>query len=232
MEKILVPYHVAIIPDGNRRWARERNLPTFEGHRRGFDNMLNVGKKARERGVKIFTLWAFSTENWKRTVEEVGYLMKLYEQVIDAQIKTALKDEIRIVHLGRKDRIPFSLRKKIMQAEEETAHFDKYFFVVGLDYGGRDEVVRAIMKASHAKKSLSRFDEKEMNSYLDTSVLPHPEPDLIIRTSGEERLSGFMMWQAAYSEYIFTKKYCPDFYPKDFELCLDEYERRKRRFGK
>ena len=227
-----VPSHVAIIPDGNRRWARERNLPTFEGHRRGFDNMLNVGKKAREMGVKVFTLWAFSTENWKRAVDEVGYLMNLYEQAIDVQLKTALKDKTRIVHLGRKERLPFTLRRKIIRAEEETAKFDSHYFAVGLDYGGRDELMRAMQKAEEDTKSLKALKEEDMFRYLDTSPLPYPEPDLIIRTSGEERMSGFMLWQSAYSEFIFTRKHCPDFFSKDFEACLQEYERRQRRFGK
>lgn len=232
MEKQIVPDHVAIIADGNRRWARERNLPTLEGHRRGFDNMLTIGKKAREMGVKIFTVWVFSTENWSRAEAEVKYLMQLGEQVINAQLKIALRDKTRIVHIGRKDRIPLSLRKKIREAEEQTRLFDTHYFVIALDYGGRDEVVRAMKAAASAKKSYQAIREEDITAHLDTNVLPRPEPDLIIRTSGEERTSGFMIWQGAYSEYIFSKKRCPEFTVSDFEKSLEEYARRKRRFGK
>ncbi|MFA5135790.1 MAG: polyprenyl diphosphate synthase [Patescibacteria group bacterium] len=225
-------FHVALIPDGNRRWARERNLPTFEGHRRGFDNIIKISSRARDLGIKIFTLWAFSTENWKRTKEEVGYLMKLYEQTIDVKLKQALQERTRIVHLGRKDRMPETLRKKIANAEEKTQNFDSYFFVVALDYGGRDEIVRAVQKMQGARSDTSQIQENDIDHYLDTKSLPHPNPDLIIRTSGENRVSGFMLWQSAYAEYMFVKKHCPDFLADDFEECVKEFEKRNRRFGK
>jgi undecaprenyl diphosphate synthase len=219
------PHHVAIIPDGNRRWARERNLPTFEGHRKGFETLVEIARESRDLGVKVFTVWGFSTENWKRTDEEVSYLMGLYSRMIDEYLKEALKDEIRIVHLGRKDRLDKKLLKKIKDAEEKTKDFGKYYLCVGIDYGGRDEILRAI-------KQSSIDSESDMDKALDTSVLPYPNPDLVIRTGGEKRLSGFLLWQSQYAELMFVDKYLPDFSPDDFKACINDYSQRNRRYGK
>jgi undecaprenyl diphosphate synthase len=234
-----IPTHVAIIPDGNRRWAKEQGLPTFEGHRRGFNVLIEIGKKARELGIKILTFWAFSTENWWRSKEEVNYLMKLYEKAIDKNLKEAFKDKVRIIHIGRKDRIPKTLKEKIANAEEKTKKFNKYYLVIALDYGGRDEVLRAAQKvqssylpAGTAKFKVQSLTDNIFESFLDTKDLPKPEVDLLIRTSGEQRTSGFMMWQAAYAEHIFVKKYLPNFTPTDFEDCIKEYSKRQRRFGR
>lgn len=225
MEEVIIPKHIAIIADGNRRWAKERKLPTFEGHRKGFENIKALSKKAKQLGVKVITFWVFSTENWKRAEEEVGYLMKLAERVIDTQIKEAIEEETRIVHIGRKDRLPALLRKKIENAEEKTRDFSHYYFVIALDYGGHDEIERAIKKMKDVKT-------EKIEDYLDTHTLPYPNPDLIIRTSGEERLSGFMTWQSAYSEYFFSELYFPDFGPDALENAIVKYGERKRRFGK
>jgi undecaprenyl diphosphate synthase len=226
-----LPKHIAIIPDGNRRWAKEKGLPTFEGHKKGFNQAIEIGKKARELGIKVLTLWAFSSENWKRTKEEISYLMDLYYQMIEINIQDALKEKIRIIHLGRKDRISNKLRLKIMEAEEKTKNFDKYYLAIALDYGGRDEIIRTINKINQSKTSIKNFSEEKINQFLDTKDLPYPSPDLVIRTSGEIRTSGFMIWQAAYSEWIFYPKYFPDFTPFDLEKCIEEYKKRKRRFG-
>jgi len=226
-----LPKHIAIIPDGNRRWAKEKGLPTFEGHKKGFNQAIEIGKKARELGIKVLTLWAFSSENWKRTKEEISYLMDLYYQMIEINIQDALKEKIRIIHLGRKDRISNKLRLKIMEAEEKTKNFDKYYLAIALDYGGRDEIIRTINKINQSKISIKNFSEEKINQFLDTKDLPYPSPDLVIRTSGEIRTSGFMIWQAAYSEWIFYPKYFPDFTPFDLEKCIEEYKKRKRRFG-
>ena len=225
MEDPKIPNHIAIIADGNRRWAKEKGLPTFEGHRRGFENIKDLSKKAKQLGIRIITFWVFSTENWKRTQDEVGYLMDLAARVIDIQIKEAIQEETRIVHIGRKDRLPETLRIKIKNAEDITKQYSKYFFVMALDYGGHDEIMRAIqnMKDVHSEK---------IDDYLDTHILPCPNPDLIIRTSGETRLSGFMTWQSAYSEYYFSQLYFPDFGPDALEKAILEYGERKRRFGK
>jgi undecaprenyl diphosphate synthase len=230
--KIKPPNHIAIIPDGNRRWARKRGLSVFEGHRRGFERGTEIVKKAREMNIKILTFWAFSTENWNRSKEEVNDLMKLYQIMIEKNLKQALKEKSRIIHLGRKDRIDGDLRKKIINAEEKTKNFNKYYFCLALDYGGRDEVVRAIKKISDAKNSKLNIDEETFNQFLDTKILPHPNVDLVIRTSGEQRSSGFMIWQTTYSEYIFYEKYFPDFSAEDLEKCIKEYQKRRRRFGK
>lgn len=221
-----IPKHVAIIPDGNRRWAKARNFPTFEGHRRGFNVLSKIAKKARDIGIKVFTVWAFSTENWNRSEKEVNYLMDIYERWIDENLKTAIKDKIRIIHLGRKDRIRKSLLKKLSDAENKTKKFNKSYLCLAVDYGGRDEIVRAIKKIKN-----NSLKENEFNNFLDTKSLPYPNPDLIIRTSGQFRTSGFMTWQSAYSEYIVIEKHLPDFKVIDFMNCIETYKKRNRRFG-
>jgi undecaprenyl diphosphate synthase len=222
--------HIAIIPDGNRRWAKEKGLPTFEGHRRGFDVALDLAKKIRQMGVSILTLWAFSTENWKRTTEEVSYLMGLYEILVDKCLKEAIEDKVRVIHLGRKDRLPKTLLAKIEDAENRTKIFDKYFLNIALDYGGRDEVERAIKKIPIINGQLST--EGDISKFLDTGDQPFPEPEIIIRTSGELRTSGFMIWQSIYSEWFFMDKYFPDLNEEDIKKTIEEYNSRKRRFGK
>lgn len=229
MEQKNIPIHVAIIPDGNRRWARERNFPTLEGHRRGFDRAYELVTKARDMGIRIVTFWAFSTENWKRTTEEIGYLMQLYELMIEKHLKDARKNNTRILHLGRKDRLPARLLKKITEAEEITKNNDKHFLCIGIDYGGEDEILRAV------EKMIKQSDEKTHDtlfSCLDTAALPQQYVDLMIRTSGELRTSGFLPLQSLYTEFVFSEKMFPDFSPDDFEKAINEYGERKRRFGK
>jgi len=225
-----IPNHVAIIPDGNRRWAKEHGLPSFEGHRKGFDVAVKIGKKIRSLGVHTMTMWAFSTENWNRSKEEVAYLMKMYETFIERNLKQALKEKIRIIHLGRKDRISKKLLEKIQDSEEKTKNFKNYILNIALDYGGQDEVIRGIKKIS--RQNINNLTIEQFNNYLDTANQPYPNPDLIIRTSGEQRTSGLMIWQAAYAEYIFLQKHFPDVNDKDIENAIEEYSRRQRRFGK
>lgn len=227
-----IPKHIAIIPDGNRRWARERGLPTFYGHKKGFDQSIELSRKSRELGIKVLTFWAFSTENWQRSRKEVNYLMQLYSQMIDKNLKIAQEEKIRIIHLGRKDRISKDLTEKISQAEKKTINFKKYYLTIALDYGGKDEIIRAIERSKNQKSKIKNLNEENFNQFLDTKDLPYPNPDLVIRTSGEVRTSGFMIWQTAYSEWIFYPKYFPDFTSKDLEKCLIEYSNRQRRFGK
>ena len=230
MDKL--PKHVAIIPDGNRRWAKEKGLPTLEGHKKGYQQAIEIGRRARRMGIKVLTLWAFSTENWERAKDEVGYLMNIFDFIIDQYLKEALKEKIRIIHLGRKDRINESLRNKIVNAEEKTKNFNKYYLAIALDYGGRDEILRATEQISNFKLKIKNLSEEKFDCYLDTRDLPYPNPDLIIRPGGENRLSGFMLWQSQYSELVFIKKYFPDFTPDDFETCVKEYLDRQRRFGR
>ncbi|MEK7451004.1 MAG: polyprenyl diphosphate synthase [Patescibacteria group bacterium] len=232
MTNLTLPNHVAIIPDGNRRWAKEHNLPSFEGHRRGFNVAIKVAKKIRAMGVNTLTIWAFSTENWNRTPKEVDYLMKMYGIFMDKNLEEALKEKIRIIHLGRKDRIPKSLLKKIQDSEEKTKNFQNYVLNIALDYGGRDEIIRTIRQMANGKWQMANLTEDNFGQFLDTAGQPYPNPDLIIRTSGEERTSGLMIWQAAYAEYVFFDKHFPDLNDKDIETALEEYSKRQRRFGK
>ncbi len=227
-----IPNHIAIIPDGNRRWARERGLPTFEGHRRGFEAAQKIVKHARKAGIHTLTLWAFSSENWTRTKEEVGYLMRLYTRMTDKFLKEAVEDEVRIIHLGRKDRIPGFLLKKVENAQAQTKKFDRNILNIALDYGGRDEILRAVSKIYDVGSKIDEFNEKKIEMFLDTAGQPYPNPDLIIRTSGEMRTSGLMIWQAAYAELYFLKKHFPELTEQDIDEALAEFAKRQRRFGK
>lgn len=237
-----IPNHIVIIPDGNRRWAKSKGLPSFEGHRKGFETANADIRKARELGIHTLTLWGFSTENWNRSKEEIDYLMKLFETNIENNLEEAKKSEARIYHLGRKDRLPKPLLEKIAKAEEETKNFEKHVLNIGLDYGGHDEILRAIKKAMEdgtTAESLSEVTGKlkdkypyyGFKKYLDTKDQPYPYPDLIIRTSGEQRLSGFMSWQMAYAELYFAEVHMPDFGPEELVKALEDYSSRNRRFG-
>jgi len=229
MEQKNTPFHIAIIPDGNRRWARERNLPTLEGHRRGFDVANELIHTGHKLGVSIMTIWAFSTENWRRTTDEVGYLMRLYERMIERNLKEAHQEQTRIIHLGRKDRLADSLLKKILKAEEETTPYTKHYLCVGIDYGGEDEILRAIQKESQKP---GEWTHEKLFRSLDTAALPQQQIDLIIRTSGEQRTSGFMPLQSTYSEYHFSTLLFPDFSSDEFTKVIEGYSSRNRRFGK
>jgi undecaprenyl diphosphate synthase len=226
-----IPHHIAIIPDGNRRWSRARGLPTLEGHRRGFNTAVNISRYIRKLGVSTLTIWAFSTENWKRTKEEVGYLMRLYAEMTDKYLKEAIKDKVKIIHLGRKDRIPSFLLNKIESAEEKTKDNNKHILNIALDYGGHDEVIRALNRINSERRTNNQLTEVEFEKYLDTAGQPYPNPDLVIRTSGETRTSGLMIWQAAYAELFFIQKHFPDLTEKDIDTAIDEFRNRQRRFG-
>ncbi len=229
MSENILPNHIAIIPDGNRRWAKERNLPTLEGHRRGAETSIKLSRKARQLGIPVLTFWAFSTENWSRAKDEVAGLFGLHH-MMKIYVKEAIQDNVRISHLGRKDRLPKDLLKSIEDAEEKTKNNDKYFLNIALDYGGQDEIIRAIHKLTH--EELANLTPETFESNLDTAHLPYPNPDIIIRTSGEHRTSGFMPWQSAYSEYLFLDKYFPDMNEDDIEKAVEDFSNRKRRFGK
>jgi undecaprenyl diphosphate synthase len=224
-----IPYHVAIIPDGNRRWAKSHFLPVVEGHRRGFERAKELTREARKIGIKILTLWAFSTENWNRNKEEIGHLMGIYEKWIDEYLDEAISDKIRIVHIGRKDRIQKSLLERIISAEKKTASFKENTLIFALDYGGRDEICRALKKMSLEGVDFLSISTDLISKYLDTAGFK--DPDLIIRTSGEERTSGFLLWQSEYAEYIFVNKHFPDFSTQDLVDCVEQFKDRKRRFG-
>lgn len=218
--------HIAIIPDGNRRWAKEKGLPTFEGHRRGAENFERLLNTTRDLGIGYFTSWAFSTENWKRTEEENKYLFDLARNFIKRYTKKFLSEKVRFVHLGRKDRIPTDVVEALDDMEKKTAHFTGFTTCIGMDYGGHDELLRALDKIT---KSGLPITPENIEKNLDTKGMP--APDLIIRTSGEQRLSGFMSWQSEYSEFVFPKTYFPDFGPEELKKAVEDFENRDRRFG-
>jgi|SRR3989344_1307748 len=227
-----LPNHVAIISDGNRRWAKEKGKLPIEGHRAGAFALKKIITGLQKSGVHTITIWIFSTENWKRVSDQVAGLLGLFEKFADDYYKDAVESETRIIHLGRKDRLPKSLHDKIEKIEADTAQFTGKILNVALDYGGRDEMVRAINKIIASDERPQAITETDLAGQLDTGGQPYPEPDMIIRTGGEMRLSGFMIWQGAYSEYFFLDKYLPDVDDEDISQLLKEYEERKRRFGK
>lgn len=229
MPEIKLPHHIAIIPDGNRRWAKEHNLPLFEGHRRGAQTTISLARKVRQLGIPVLTFWAFSTENWSREKDEVKSIFGLHH-ILKEYVKEAMKDNVRIVHLGRKDRIPQDLLNAITDAEEKTKNNKDYYLNIALDYGGHDEILRAIQKLTH--EELANLTPEIFASNLDTGILPYPNPDIVIRTGGEMRTSGFMPWQSSYTEYFFVDKYFPDLSQEDIEQVVQEFGNRQRRFGK
>lgn len=226
-----VPNHVAIIPDGNRRWARARNLHTLKGHKAGFEAAVKVAKAARSLGIHTATLWGFSTENWDRTAEEIAYLMKLYHKLLDDYVKDAHKDRVKIVHLGRKNRLPKSLLNKIADAEEQTKNYKKYIANIGLDYGGQDDILRAVKKIIDDGIKSEDVNSELFTKYCDLHDQPYPFVDLMIRTSGEQRTSGFLLWESAYTEYHWENDHFPDFSPEKLRDAVLDYSRRRRRFG-
>ncbi len=224
------PRHVAIIMDGNGRWAKKRGLPRLAGHNAGGDNIRPVVKIFADSGVKYLTLYMFSTENWNRPKIEVAGLLSLLAKKIDRETQAFHRENVRLVHLGRLDRLSQKLRKKVQAAVELTKNNTGLTLCLAFDYGGRDEIVQAARRIASAVISGNNIDESALARHL---YLPDiPDPDLLIRTGGESRLSNFLLWQAAYSELYFTPVLWPDFGLKDVEEALSEYKRRQRRFGK
>ncbi len=228
---ITVPNHIAIILDGNGRWARSHGLPTTKGHEEGARNLRKLVDACRNFGVHTLTLWAFSTENWKRPPKEVSKILSLVKKYIQEEFERASKEGVRFIHLGRKDRLPKDLLRLIEKVEKETSRNSKYVLNLALDYGGRDEILRAVRKIVEEKIPAEKIDEKLFSSYLDTKGQPYPEPDLVIRTSGEQRVSGLMIWQIAYSEFYFEEVHLPDFTPERLKAAILDFSRRRRRFG-
>lgn len=224
-----VPVHIGIIIDGNRRWAKERNLPTFEGHLVGYEKIKQVPEWFFSRGVKILSFFAFSTENWNRGQEEVNYLMKLLKKAIDEEMEEVNKKGYKILISGKIDELPGDLPESCQEAMNKTKDNIKGILNICLNYGGRAEIVDAIRKMIKNKVEVEQVHEGMVRKYLYNGDLP--DPDIIVRTSGEQRLSGFELWQGAYSELFFLEKYWPEFEESDADLILEEYANRKRRFG-
>jgi undecaprenyl diphosphate synthase len=228
-----VPQHVAIIMDGNGRWAKQRGLPRIEGHRRGVETVRTAMAAARDHGVRVLTLYAFSVENWKRPQEEVGALMGLLEQYLHKELDSFIRDRVRLRTIGRTEELPAGVQKILRRATEETRHFTDHTLVLALNYGSRTEVVDAARAYAAAvaagKEKLNDSSWATFSRYLSTGDLP--EPDLVIRTSGETRISNFLLLQAAYAEFVFLPVLWPDFTKEDFAAAVSDYARRERRFG-
>lgn len=221
-----IPNHIALIPDGNRRWAAARGLPTLEGHRQGALNFEKLLDKAKDLGVKAVTGWFFSTENWKRTADENKYLFDLARQLTKQYKEKVLREKIRFVHLGRKDRIPADIMAELTDLELQTKHIDDFVVGVAMDYGGHDELIRTIETLQAEKLEPTK---ENIEKHLDTKNMPMP--DLIVRTGGELRLSGFLTWQAEYAELYFSKLFFPDFGPEQLQEAIEDFSKRDRRFG-
>jgi len=230
MESELLPTHIGLILDGNRRWAKKHMLTTAVGHHTGIMRAKEIVLYAQDRGVKILTAWGFSTENWDRSKEEIDYLMKVFEEFIDKNIDEFHKRGIRLKHLGCPKRLPKSLQQKIAHAVELTKNNAGMIYQMAINYGGRDDIIRAIKKLIINKIKPDDVCEDLISNNLDTEGLP--DPDLIIRTSGEQRTSGFLAWQCAYAELYFPKVDWPAFDEKEFDKAIDVYTSRQRRFGK
>lgn len=225
-----LPRHVAIIMDGNGRWARARGLPRAVGHRQGTENLREILRAAVETGIEVLTLFAFSTENWKRPRAEIRVLMETLELVIDRELRELDEQGVQIRHIGELEGIPPKLQRKIRHAMALTRHNRNLVLNVALNYGGRDEIVRAVRRIVAEGIPPEAIDEELIDRYMYTGSLP--DPDLIIRTSGERRLSNFLVWQGSYAEYHFTAVYWPDFGREHLREALEEYSRRTRRFGR
>lgn len=222
--------HLAIIMDGNRRWAKERGLPASDGHKAGYETLKQAGQWCLDRGIAMLTVFAFSTENWRRTKEEVGYLMGLLERALRDELEYFVQKGIRLKILGRLEELRPTLQDAIQKAVDATKDFEGHTLAICLNYGGRPELVDAVKKIVASGKSPDQIDEATIQSAL---YLPEmPDPDLIIRTSGEERLSGFLLWQSAYSELHWTSCHWPDFSEKELDEALEQYVKRQRRYGK
>jgi undecaprenyl diphosphate synthase len=222
--------HLAIIMDGNRRWAKERGLPSLEGHRAGYERMKEVGDWCLDRGIKTLSVFAFSTENWDRTEEEVGYLMDLLEKALTNELQHFASKGVRMKIVGRRDRLRPSILRAIEAAERNTAENTRATFAICLNYGGRPEILDACKKMIEDGVKPEDVTETEFAKRLYWPDMPNP--DLVVRTSGEERLSGFLTWESVYSELYFTQKHWPDFDEQELDKALEEFASRQRRFGK
>lgn len=225
----LVPRHVAIIMDGNGRWAKARGRPRAFGHKAGVDAVRRTVRAAGEAGIKVLTLFSFSTENWRRPVEEVDALFDLLRQYVNADLDKLASEGVRIRMIGRRDGLSKDLMSIIDRAEQRTADNSEFDLVIAFNYGGRDELLRAAQRAAAQPGGLDVMSEADFARCLDTDGLP--DPDLVIRTSGEHRLSNFLLWQGAYSELYFTDVLWPDFGEAELRDALSDYALRERRYG-
>jgi len=225
--KTSVPQHIAVIMDGNRRWAREHGLASVEGHRKVAEETLEpLIEHAAIRGVKYMTFWAFSTENWNRSETEIKGIMSIFRHVINKRWQRLHEKGVRIRVIGDLSRFPEDIQESLRKVVEQSKNNTKITIIFALNYGGRDEIIRAINKLRGEEK----ITEKMLEEQLDTAGIPDPE--FVIRTGGEQRLSGFLLWQLEYAEFAFPTWYMPDFTPEKLDELLEDYQTRQRRFGK
>jgi undecaprenyl diphosphate synthase len=229
----VIPQHIAIIMDGNGRWARQRGLSRSEGHRAGADAVMRSIENCQKYGVKYLTLYAFSSENWKRSRSEIAALMRLLGEFLDKQTPMLDKYQIRLNIIGELSRLPAPLRKRLQAVMAKSAHYQAGVLTVALSYGSRNEITAAVkaiaQQCRDGKLSVDDINETSISEHLQTADLP--DPDLIIRSAGEQRLSNFLLWQASYAELYFTPVFWPDFGDDDFAAAMVEYSRRERRYG-
>jgi undecaprenyl diphosphate synthase len=234
LDRQKLPRHVALIMDGNRRWARERGLSPLKGHLEGEKRIEPIVDRAIELGISYLTFWAFSTENWKRTKREVDFLLNLYRRNLAKTVDNFHRKNVRMNVIGNLEMFPRDIQEKTKEWTGRTKDDSRITVNIALSYGGRDELLRAVGKLvaeiPNPKSQIPKLDERIFSQYLDT--VGQPDPDLLIRTGGEFRLSGFMSWQIAYTELYFTEKYWPDFRVAEFDKAIAEYQRRQRRFGR
>jgi len=228
-----LPQHIAIIMDGNGRWAEQHSMGRIRGHKKGAQAVRTVVRACREIGIKYLTLYAFSSENWERPAKEVQALMFLLEEYLKKELKELQKQEIRLTTIGEIERLNPSVREKLLQVKESTLKNDKMVLNLALSYGAKDEILLAVKKilqdSQAGKIDIDQLDQKTFSRYLYTSDMP--DPDLLIRTSGECRISNFLLWQMAYTELYFTKVLWPDFTRDDLLKAIASYQKRERRFG-
>ena len=233
MDNNNLPKHIAIILDGNRRWAKAKGKPASFGHKTGADTLEKIVRYANKIGIKYLTAYVFSTENWKRTTEEVSAIMAILKNYLDDFSKRADLENIKINIIGNPDRLSPKMQKSLQNCRERTKNDTGIVFNIALNYGGRDEIVRAVRtiaeKAQKGEISPEEITENTISENLYTRN--QPDPDLVIRTSGEERISNFLLWQIAYSEFLFVQKNWPDFTEEDLDKAIEEYQKRTRKFG-
>lgn len=229
---VKVPVHVGVIMDGNGRWAKKRGMPRKYGHREGAKNFRTITRHAKAIGIKYITFYAFSTENWKRPADEVNSIMELFEKYLD-EVRDFIEENIRVRFIGDRSMLNPRLQQKMLNVEEDSKHFDSMTLILAINYGGRDEITNAVREIAEDVKrgelDLGDIDQQLIRSRLYTKEIP--DVDLIIRPSGEQRLSNFLIWQSAYAEYYFTNILWPDFSKKGFENAVIAYSERSRRFG-
>ncbi len=229
-----MPEHIAIIMDGNRRWAKKRGLPSSVGHKKGADALVDLAKKANNAGLKYMTVYAFSTENWNRSAEEVDALMNLLREYLDSGLEKIKQDNVRIVFIGQRDMLAPDIVKKMQKIEFESENNSGMTLCIALSYGSRQEIATAAQKIAQLVKngdiSIKDIDVKLFSDMLYTALIP--DPDMLIRTGGEQRISNYLLWQLAYTEFFFTDTFWPDFDYSEMEKIVAQYTQRERRYGK